>query len=66
MPSSKIPKRDSGSHVSKTRVNPHELVGIKLDDISKQGLMHEHIDKRAKMQRSKKSQKGGTKQARQA
>ena len=36
MPSSKIPKRDSGSHVSKTGVNPHEIVGIRLDDTSKQ------------------------------
>ena len=28
--------------------------------------MHEHVSKRAKMQRSKESQTGGTKQARQA
>ena len=66
VPSSKISKRDPGCRVSKTGVNLHEIVGIRLDDISKQGLMHEHIDKRAKMQRSKKSQNGGTKQARQA
>jgi len=66
VPSSKIPKRDSGSHVSKTGVNPHEIVGIRLDDTSKQGLMHEHIGKHAKMQRSKESQIGGIKQARQA
>jgi len=49
MPSSKIPKRDSGSRVSKTGVNPHEIVGIRLDDTSKQGLMHENSGKRAKM-----------------
>ena len=66
MPSNKIPIKDSGSRVSKTGVNPHELVGIRCDDISKQGLMHEHIGKCAKMQRSKESQMGGTKQARQA
>ena len=35
MPSSKIPKRDSGSWESKTGVNPHEIVGIRLDDTSK-------------------------------
>ena len=29
-------------------------------------LMHEHVDKHAKMQRKKESQMGGTKQARQA
>ena len=47
-------------------VNPHKIVGIRLDDISKQGLMHKHVGKRAKMQRSKESQTGGTKQARKA
>ena len=34
-----------------------------MDDTSKQGLMHEHVSKRAKMQKSKESQTGGTKQA---
>ena len=55
MPSRKIPKRDLGSHVSKTGVNSYKILGIRLDDTSKQGLMQEHIDKRAKMQRNKKS-----------
>ena len=64
--SKKIPIRDSGSRVSKMGVNPHKIVGIRLDDISKQGLMHKHVGKRAKMQRSKESQTGGTKQARKA
>ena len=49
MPSSKIPKRDSRSRVSKMGVNPHEIVGIKLDDTSKKGLMYEHVGKCAKM-----------------
>ena len=39
-------------------VNLHKIVGIRLDDTSKQGLMHEYIDKRAKMQRNKESQTG--------
>ena len=64
--SNKIPIRDSGSCVSKASVNPHEIVGIRLNDTSKQGLMHEQVSKRVKMQRSKESQTGGTKQARQA
>ena len=66
IPSSKIPKQDSGSCVSKMGVNPHEIVKIRLDDKGKQGLIHEYVGKRAKMQRSKGSQMGGTKQARQA
>ena len=66
MPSNKIPIRDSGSRVSKTGVNSHEIVGIRIDDTSKQGLTHEHVGKHAKMQKSKESQMGGTKQARQA
>ena len=52
------------SCVSKTGVNSHEIVGIRIDDTSKQELMHEHLGKRAKMQRSKESQTSGTKQAR--
>ena len=64
--SNKIPIRDLGSCVSKASVNPHEIVGIRLDDRSKQGLMLEQVSKRVKMQRSKESQTGGTKQARQA
>ena len=59
MPSKKIPIRDSGSHVSKIGVNLHEIVGIRLDVTSKQGLMHEHVGKRAKKQRSKEIQIGG-------
>ena len=35
VPSSKIPKRQLGSCVSKTGVNLHEIVGIRLDDTSK-------------------------------
>ena len=66
VPSSKISKRDSGCRVSKMGVNPYEIVGIRLDDTSKQGLMHEHVGKRVKMQRSKESPTGGTKQSRQA
>ena len=66
MSSNKIPIRDSRTRVSKTSVNPHEIVGIRLDDTSKQGLMHEQVGERVKMQRSKESQTGGTKQARQA
>ena len=38
-----------------------------MDNTSKQGLMHEHVGKRAKrVHRSKESQTGGTKQAWQA
>ena len=48
VPSSKISKRDPGCRVSKTGVNLHEIVGIRLDDISKQGLMHEHVGNRVK------------------
>ena len=66
VPSNKIPIRDSGSRVSKIGVNLYEIVGIRLDDTSKQGLMHEYVGKHAKMQRSKKSQTSGTKQERQA
>ena len=66
MPSIKIPKRDSRSCVSKTSVNSHKIIEIRLDNTSKQGLMHEHVGKRAKMQRSKESQTGGTKQERKA
>ena len=58
----KIPIRDSGSRVSKMGVNPHKIVGIRLVDISKQGLMHKHVGKRAKMQRSKESQVAQSKQ----
>ena len=48
-------------------VNPHEIVGVRLDDTSKQRLMHEHVSKCEKiMHRSKESQMGGTKQAWQA
>ena len=36
MPSSKVPKRDLGSRVSRTGVNLHEIVGTKLDDTNKQ------------------------------
>ena len=36
------------------------------DDTSKQGLMHEHVGKCAKMQKIKESQTSGTKQAWQA
>ena len=64
MLSSKIPKKDLGSHVSKTGVDLHEIVRIMLDHTSKQRLMHGHVGKRAKgMHRSKESQTGGTKQA---
>ena len=51
MPSRKFPKRDSGSRLSKTGVNLHEIIGIRLNDTSKQGLMCEHVGKHAKMQR---------------
>ena len=61
VPLSKIPKWDSGSRVSKTGVNLHEIVGIRLDDTSKQRLLHEHVGKHEKMQRSKENQMGGTK-----
>jgi len=64
--SSKIPTRDSGSHVSKMGVNQHDIVGIRLDDTSKQRLMHEYVSKHAKMQRSKERQTSGIKQTRQA
>ena len=67
VPSSEIPKRDSGSHVSKSGLNPHKIVRIMLDDTSKQRLMHEYVGKHAKrMHRSKESQTGGVKQAWQA
>ena len=49
MPSNKIPIRDSRTRVSKTSVNPHKIVGIRLDDTSKQGPMHKHVGKSAKM-----------------
>ena len=49
----------------KIGVNSHEIVGIRLDVTSKQGLMHEHVGKHAKMQKSKERQTGGTKKARQ-
>ena len=57
IPTRKIPKRDSWSHASRTDVNVHEIVGIRLDDINKhtQGRMHEHVGKHAKMQRNKES-----------
>ena len=60
VPSSKIPKRDSGSRVSRTGVNLHQILGIRLDDTKKhtQGHMYEHIGKCAKMQRNKESQTG--------
>ena len=35
VPSSKFSKKDLGSRVSKTGVNQHGIVGIRLDDISK-------------------------------
>ena len=54
MPSNKNPKRDSGSRVSKMGVNLHEIVGIRLDDTSKQGLMHEHVGKLQKCKEAKK------------
>ena len=57
MSSSKIPTRDSRFCVSKTGVNPHEIVGIRLDDTGKQRLIHEHVSKRAKMQRRKKAKR---------
>ena len=57
MSSSKIPTRDLRFYVSKTGVNPHETVGIRLDDTSKQRLIHEHVSKRAKMQRRKKAKR---------
>ena len=66
MPLSQTPKRDSGSCISKTGVNPHKIVEIRLDDTSKQRLMYDYVGKRAKMHRSKESQMGGTKQAWQA
>ena len=66
VPSNKIPIRDSGSHVSKTGVNPHKIGGIRLNDTSKHRLVHEHVSKHAKMQRSKESQIGGIAQTRQA
>ena len=54
--SRKIPKRDLGSRVSKMSVNPYEIVGIRLDDTSKQRLKHEHVGKHAKiMHRSEES-----------
>ena len=49
MPSCKIRKRDLGSRVSKMGVNLHKIVGIRLDDTSKQRIMHGHVGKRAKM-----------------
>ena len=55
MPLNKTPKRDSGSCVSKMGVNPHEIVGIRLDDTSKQGLMHEHVGKQQKCKEVKKA-----------
>ena len=60
MPSSKVSKRDSGSRVSRTGVNLHQILGIRLDDTKKhtQGHMYEHIGKCAKMQRNKESQTG--------
>jgi len=56
VPSSKISKRDSWCRVSKTGVNPYEIVGIRFDDTSKQGLMHEHVGKRVKCKEAKKAQ----------
>ena len=50
MPSKKILIRDSRSCVSKTGANLHKIVGIMVDDTSKQGIMHEHVGKHAKMQ----------------
>ena len=50
MPSNKILIRDLRSCVSKTGVNLHKIVGIMIDDTSKQGIMHEHLGKHAKMQ----------------
>ena len=60
MQSSKVPKRDSGSRVSRAGVDAHEIVGIRLDDTNKntQRRMHEHIGKCAKTQRNKESQTG--------
>ena len=66
MRSSKIPKGTWGLVYQRRVMNLYKLVGIRLDDISKQRFMHEHVGKRAKMQRSKESQMGGTKLARQA
>ena len=44
-------KKDLGSRVLWMGVNPHEIVGAKLDDTNKhkQRCMHEHIGKCAKM-----------------
>ena len=42
---------DLGSCISKTSVNLHEIVGIRLNDTSKQRLMHERVGKRVKMQK---------------
>ena len=60
MPSYKVPKMDSGSRVSRIGVNPHKIVGPRLDDTNKhtQRHMHEHIGKHARMQRNKESQMG--------
>ena len=63
MPSNKIPIRDSGSHVSKIGVNSHEIVGIRLDVTSKQGLMHEHVGKHAKMQKKQGKTNGWHKES---
>ena len=59
----KFLKMDLGSRVSRTSVNLHEIVGIRLDDINKhtQRHMHEHIGKRAKMQRTMRAKRVGIK-----
>ena len=49
MRSSKIPKGTWGLVYQRRVMNLYKLVGIRLDDISKQRLMHEHVGKRAKM-----------------
>ena len=57
MPLNKTPKRDSGSCVSKMGVNLHEIIGIRLDDTSKQGPMHEHVSKLQKCREVKKAKR---------
>ena len=51
---------DPRPRVSRTGVNPHKIIGTKIDDTNKhtQRCMHEHIGKHEKMQRNKESQMG--------
>ena len=55
VPSSKIPKRDSRSRVSKTGVNLHKIEGIRLDDTSK--CKDLCMNMQASMQRCKESKR---------